>query len=57
MIQNINIGMPIYNLVEYSDNYCDTLKYLWQFKRDGIEGDVDLTADSNHIPNNLSSFK
>ena len=57
MIQNINIAMPIYNLVEYSDNYCDTLKYLWQFKRDGIEGDVDLTADSNHIPNNLSSFK
>ena len=30
---------------------------LWQFKRDEIEGDVDLTVDGNYIPNNLSSFK
>ena len=26
-------------------------------KRDGIEGDVDLTVSGNHTPNNLSSFK
>ena len=51
MIQNINIAMPMYNLIEYSDNYSDTSGSLWQFKRDEIEGDVDLTAD------NSSSFK
>ena len=33
----------MYNLIEYSDNYCDTSESLWQFKRDEIEGDVDLT--------------
>ena len=49
--------MPMYNLVEYSDNYSDTSESLWQFKRDEIEGNVDLTVDDNHIPNNSSSFK
>ena len=54
--EHINIAMPMYNLIEYSDNYSDTSGNLWQFKRDEIE-DVDLTLDTNHVPNNLSSFK
>ena len=49
--------MLMYNLTEYSDNYSDTSGSLWQFKRDGIEGNVDLTVDANHIPNNSSSYK
>ena len=32
MIQNINIAMHMYNLIEYSDNYSDTSGSLWQFK-------------------------
>ena len=55
--EHINIVMPMYNLVEYSDNYSDTSGSLWQFKRDEIEGDVDLTVNAQHIPNNSSSFK
>ena len=55
--ENTNIAMPMYNLIEYSDNYSDTSGSLWQFKRDEIEGDVDLTVDGNHIPNNSLSFK
>ena len=55
--EHINIAMPMYNLIEYSDNYSDTSGSLWQFKRDEIEGDVDLTVDGNNIPNNLSWFK
>ena len=47
--------MPMYLLIEYSNNYSDTSGSLWQFKRDEIE-DVDLTVDNNHIPNNSSSF-
>ena len=43
--------MSMYNLIEYSDNYSDTSGSLWQFKRDEIERDVDLTTD------NASSFK
>ena len=44
-------------MVEYSDNYSDTSGSLWQFKRDEIKGNVDLTIDGNHIPDNSSSFK
>ena len=47
----------MYILIEYSNNYSDTSGSLWQFKKDEIEGDVDLTVDDNHIPNNLLSFK
>ena len=42
----INIAMPMYNLIEYTDNYSDTSGSLWNFKRDEIEGDVDLTIDN-----------
>ena len=55
--EHINIAMPMYNLIEYSDNYSDTSGSLWQFKRDEIGGDDDLTVNAQHIPNNLSSFK
>ena len=47
----INITMPMYKLLEYSDNYSDTSGSLWNFKRDEIEEDADL------IINNASSFK
>ena len=44
--------MPMYNLTEYSDNYSDTSDTsLWQFGRDEIIGDINLTN------NNSSSFK
>ena len=55
--KHINIAMPKCNLIEYSDNYPDTSGSLWQFKRHEIEGDIDLTVDDNHIPNNSSPFK
>ena len=47
----------MYNLIEYSDNYSDTSKSLCQFKSDKIEGNEDLTVDSNHIQDISSSFK
>ena len=31
---NLNIIMPMYNVIEYSDKYSDTSGSLWQFKRD-----------------------
>ena len=43
--------MPMYNLIEYSDDYSDTSGSLWQFKRDEIEEKNNLTVD------NSSSFK
>ena len=47
----------MYNLIEYRDNYSDTSGSLWQFRRDKIERNVNLTVNANHIPNNSSSFK
>ena len=55
--EHINIAMPMYDLIEYSDNYSDTSGSLWQFKRDEIEEDVDLIVDDNHIRINSLSFK
>ena len=43
----INITMPMYNLIEYSDNYSDTSGSLWQFKRDEITNNADVTNDNN----------
>ena len=46
--------MPMYNLIEYSDNYQDSSATLYQYKRDEPPEDdavADLTA------NNSSSFK
>ena len=48
----INITMPMYNLMEYSDNYSDTSGSLWQFKRNEIINNADVTND-----NNAPSFK
>ena len=39
--------MPMYNLIEYSDNYSDTSGSLWQFKRDEIINNADVTNDDN----------
>ena len=33
--ENLDIIMPMYNLIEYSDNYADSSGSLYQFKRDG----------------------
>ena len=33
---HIYIAMPVYNLIEYSDNYSDTSGSLLQFKRDEV---------------------
>ena len=48
----INITMPMYNLIEYSDNYSDTSGRLWNFKRDEIINNEGVTND-----NNAPSFK
>ena len=52
--ENLDIVTPMYNLIEYSDNYQDSSATLYQYKRDEPPEDnavADLTAD------NSSSFK
>ena len=48
----INITMPMYNLIEYSDSYSNTSGSLWNFKMDEIIDNADMTND-----NNSPSFK
>ena len=47
--ENVDIVMPIYSLIEYSDNYQDSSATLYQYKRDEPpEDDVaDLTAHNS----------
>ena len=52
--ESLDIVMPMYNLIEYSDNYQDSSATLYQYKRDEqpeANAIADLTA------NNSSSFK
>ena len=48
--------MPMYNLIEYSDNYADFSGSLYQFKRDESPMN-DNNNPLNIILNNSSSFK
>ena len=47
--RNLDIIMPMYNLIEYSGNYSDTSGRLWQFKRD----ESPVANDEN--PDNVST--
>ena len=38
--QDTNIVMPMYNLIEYSDNYSKTSGSLWQYCKDDPNGDL-----------------
>ena len=50
--ENLDIIMPMYNLLEYSDNYKDSSGSLYQFKRDEPpDNNGDVSVD------NSSSFK
>ena len=54
--ENLDIIMPIYNLIKYSDNYSDASGSLWQFKRD--ESPVTNAGyPDNFSTYNSSSFK
>ena len=59
---NLDIIMPMYNLIEYSVNYSDTSGSLWQFKTDeqnmnnGNPANV-TTADSSSFKYRSSFFK
>ena len=53
---NLDITMPMYNLIEYSDNYSNTSGSLWQFKRDESPLNNNVNPDDVSV-NNSSSFK
>ena len=52
--EKLDIVMPMYNLIEYSDNYQDLLATLYQYKRDEP---LEAYAVANLTADNSSSFK
>ena len=42
-VQDIDIAMPMYNLIEYNDNYSKTSGSLWQYYKDDPNDNI---ADS-----------
>ena len=50
--KNLDIAMPMYNLIEYSDNYQDSSATLYQYKRDEPPDDI----ANNLTQNNSTSF-
>ena len=52
---HIYIVMPLYNLIECSNNHSNTSGSLWQFKRDEVPALLGKTA--NAVANTNSSVK
>ena len=54
--ENLDIIMPVYNLIEYSDNYTDYSGSLYQFKRG--ESPMNNAGNPNNVAlDNSTSFK
>ena len=49
--ENLDIAMPMYNLIEYSDNYQDSSATLYQYKRGEPPDDI-----ANNLTQNNSIF-
>ena len=54
--KNIDIVMPMYNLIEYSDNYVKTSGGLWQYCKDIPSGDANNIIEEFTGGNTTDSF-
>ena len=54
--ENLHVILPMYNLIEYSDNYADSSGSLYQFKRDEYPIN-DAVNRLNVALDNSASFK
>ena len=54
--KDLDIIMAMYNFIEYSDNYADSFRSLYQFKRDESPMN-DARTPLNFALDNSSSFK
>ena len=48
----IDIAMPMYNLLEYSDNHSMTSRNLWNYYRDEVNDDENESDNANSSMNN-----
>ena len=55
-VKDIDVVMPMYNLVEYSDNCSSTSGRLWQYCVDEPATDAGVIVNC-HVANDSASFK
>ena len=55
--EDLNIAMPMYNLIEYSKNYRKTTGSLWNYYRDELSDDTNDNNNPNENIINSESFK
>ena len=53
--ENLDIVMPMYNLIEYSDNYQDSSAVLYQYKRD--EPPANIANNLTHVNSKSFDYK
>ena len=53
--KDINVVMPMYNLIEYNNNYSKTSGSLWHYYRD--ETALTDAGVPHNFPGNSASFK
>ena len=49
--KDFDIIMPMYNLIEYSDNYAKTTGSLWQYFRDEPDDDIENSIPLKYLNN------
>ena len=50
--EDLDIAMPIYNLLKYSENHCITSENLGSYYRDEVNDDANENNDSNYVASN-----
>ena len=55
--EDLDVVMPMYNLIEYSKNYRKTTGSLWNYCRDELSNDVNGNNNLNKNVINSKSFK
>ena len=56
---DLDIVMPMYNLLEYSKNYTKTIRSLWNYYRDELDNSANLNnfANNNVVSSNPFKYK
>ena len=53
--EDLDIVMPMYNLLEYSDNFSMTSGSLWNCYRDEVNNSANETDDNDNMINNIKT--
>ena len=56
-VEDLDVAMPMYSLIEYSKNYRKTTGTLWNYYRDELSDDTNDNTNPNKNIINSESFK